>query len=41
MFKDSYINSRKAIDRLKKEYLEHNGLVVGMDFDDLYTNFVI
>jgi hypothetical protein len=30
---NSYINDRKAIDRLKKEYNEHQCLVIGFDFD--------
>lgn len=31
---NSYLNDRKAIDRLKREYLEHKNLVIGFDFDD-------
>lgn len=30
---NSYLNDRKAIDRLKKEYLEHKTLIIGFDFD--------
>lgn len=30
---NSYLNDRKAIDRLKKEYLEHKNLIIGFDFD--------
>jgi hypothetical protein len=30
---NSYLNDRKAIDRLKKEYQEHGNLIIGFDFD--------
>ena len=31
---NSYLNDRKAIDRLKKEYLQHKKLIIGFDFDN-------
>lgn len=30
---NSYLNDRKAIDRLKSEYLKYNCLIIGFDFD--------
>lgn len=36
---NSYLNDRKAIDRLKKEYLEHNSLIIGFDFDETIYDF--
>jgi predicted HAD superfamily phosphohydrolase YqeG len=31
---DTYLNNRNAIERLKREYKEHNNIVIGFDFDD-------
>lgn len=31
---DSFLNDRKAINRLKKEYEEHKNLIIGFDFDN-------
>lgn len=36
---NSYLNDRKAIDRLKKEYLEHSSLIIGFDFDETIYDF--
>ena len=36
---NSYLNDRKAIDRLKKEYLEHKSLIIGFDFDETIYDF--
>lgn len=36
---NSYLNDRKAIDRLKKEYLEHKNLVIGIDFDNTLFDY--
>lgn len=30
---NNYLNDRKAIDRLKREYLEYGNLIIGFDFD--------
>ena len=36
---NSYLNDRKAIDRLKREYQEHNNLIIGFDFDETIYDF--
>lgn len=36
---NSYLNDRKAIDRLKREYDEHKSLVIGFDFDCTIFDF--
>lgn len=36
---NSYLNDRKAIDRLKKEYLEHKNLIIGFDFDNTVYDY--
>ena len=36
---NSYLNDRKAIDRLKKEYKEHLKLIIGFDFDCTIYDF--
>lgn len=35
----SYLNDRLAIDRLKKEYNEHNKLIIGFDFDNTVYDY--
>lgn len=35
----SYLNDRKAIDRLKREYKEHKNLVIGFDFDSTIFDY--
>lgn len=39
MTPNSYLSNRKAIERLKKEYREHNNLVIGFDFDDTVFSY--
>lgn len=39
MTSNSFLNDRLAIDRLKREYLEHKNLVIGMDFDNTVFDF--
>lgn len=36
---NSYLNDRKAIDRLKREYLEHKNLIIGFDFDNTIYDY--
>lgn len=36
---NSYLNDRKAVDRLKKEYLQHNNLIIGFDFDNTIFDY--
>lgn len=36
---NSYLNDRKAIDRLKREYLEHQNLIIGFDFDNTIYDY--
>lgn len=36
---NSYLNDRKAINRLKNEYLEHRNLIIGFDFDETIYDF--
>jgi len=36
---NSYLNDRKAIDRLKKEYQIHQILIIGFDFDETIYDF--
>lgn len=36
---NNYLNDRKAIDRLKKEYLEHKKLIIGFDFDNTIFDY--
>jgi len=36
---NSYLNDRKAIDRLKREYLEHKNLIVGFDFNNTIFDY--
>lgn len=36
---NSYLNDRKAIDRLKREYLEHKKLIVAFDFDSTVFDY--
>lgn len=35
----SYLNDRKAIDRLKREYQEHGKLIIGLDFDNTIYDY--
>ena len=41
---NSYLNNRKAINRLKQEYLQHKKLIIGFDFDntiyDLHKDYI-
>jgi len=36
---NSYLNDRKAIDRLKREYQEYKSLIIGFDFDCTIFDF--
>lgn len=36
---NSYLNDRKAIDRLKREYKEHGNLIIGFDFDNTIFDY--
>lgn len=36
---NSYLNDRKAIDRLKREYQEHKSLIIGFDYDCTIFDF--
>jgi hypothetical protein len=36
---NSYLDDRKAVERLKREYLEHHKLVVGLDFDNTIFDY--
>ena len=36
---NSYLDDRKAINRLKKEYLQHKKLIIGFDFDNTIYDY--
>jgi hypothetical protein len=36
---NSYLNDRKAINRLKSEYLKHGTLIIGFDFDNTIYDY--
>lgn len=36
---NSYLNDRKAINRLKREYLEYKNLIIGLDFDNTIFDY--
>jgi hypothetical protein len=36
---NSYLNDRKAVDRLKREYQEHKNLIIGFDFDNTIYDY--
>lgn len=36
---DPYFNSILTVERLVKEFKEHNGLIIGFDFDDTVFDF--
>lgn len=36
---NSYLNDRRAIERLKKEYILYNDLIIGLDFDNTIFDY--